>query len=280
MRNAVDHGVESAEKRQAAGKPETATVRLTACHEQSRIVITVEDDGSGIDVDKVKDSAVKRGFISAEAAVSLTEVESINLIFTAGMSTAERATEVSGRGVGLDIVRTNIESLSGSVNLDTKVGQGSKFIIRLPLTVAIIQGLLVSSGGVVYVIPLAPVVETMTIESSAIQTIRGKEIIRWRDSIIPLLRLNTTFGSEVMEIESSDKNLIVVVKVDDRLVGILVDALMERQEIVVKSLGKYLGDIDGIAGATILGDGEVALILDAASLSKMLMRRRAEPQRL
>ncbi len=279
LRNAVDHGVESPEKRKAAGKPETATIRLTACHAQSHIVITVEDDGGGIDVNKVKDSAMRRGFISAEAAGSLTEAESINLIFMAGLSTAEKATEVSGRGVGLDIVRTNIEGLSGSISLDTKVGQGSKFTIRLPLTVAIIQGLLVSSSGVIYVMPLASVVETLTIEPSEIQTIRGKEIIRRRDSIIPLLRLNTTLGREAMEIESNDKNVIVVVKVDDRSVGIVVDTLMERQEIVVKSLGKYLGDIEGIAGATILGDGRVALILDVTSLVEMSMQKSAGNER-
>ena len=269
LRNAVDHGVESPEKREAAHKPETAVVRLTAEREQSHIVITVEDDGGGIDVNKVRASAVKKELITAEAARGLTDDEAINLIFMAGISTAEKATEVSGRGVGLDIVRANIESLSGSVIIDNKVGQGSKFTIKLPLTVAIIQGLLVSSGGVVYVMPLLSVAETLTIAPSEIQTIRKKEVIRRRDSIIPLLRLKTTLGGEAMRTENNDKNLIVVVKAGDRLVGIVVDTLLERQEIVVKSLGKYLGDIEGIAGAAILGDGQVALILDIASLTKM-----------
>lgn len=275
LRNAVDHGVESLEKRTAAHKPETATVRLAAYREQSHIVITVEDDGNGIAASKIKDSAVKRGLISAEEAESLSEAEAINFIFRAGMSTAEKTTEVSGRGVGLDIVRANVESLSGSVTLDTKVGQGSKFTIRLPLTVAIIQGLLVSSASVIYVLPLASVVETLTIEPWEIQTIRKKEIIRWRDSLIPLLRLNVTFDGEAMQIQDNAKDLVVVVKVGESLVGIMVDTMMERQDIVVKSLGKYLGDIEGIAGATILGDGQVSLILDLASLARMSMQKGA-----
>ena len=161
LRNAVDHGIEPQEKRKAANKPETAVIRLSAEREQSHIVITVEDDGGGIAASKIRDSAIKKGFISTEKAESLTEAETINLIFLAGMSTAKKTTEVSGRGVGLDVVRTNVENLSGTMILDTKPGQGSKFTIRLPLTVAIIQGLLVSAGGIIYVFPLASVAETV-----------------------------------------------------------------------------------------------------------------------
>lgn len=273
LRNAVDHGIESPEERKAAHKPEKAVVRLTALRKQNHIVITVEDDGSGIAADKIRASVIKNGLISAERVESLTKTETINLIFTPGMSTTEKATEVSGRGVGLDIVKANVENLSGSITLDTEVGQGTKFTIRLPLTGSIVQGLLVSAAGVIYVLPVTSVVETLAIEPWEIQNINNKEIIRWRDRLIPLLRLNTTLNSEVKELESHGKNVIVVVKAGDSLVGITVDALMEPREIVVKSLGKYLGDIEGIAGATILGDGRVALILDVASLAKMAIQK-------
>ncbi|MEE8318140.1 MAG: chemotaxis protein CheA [Dehalococcoidales bacterium] len=272
LRNAVDHGVESPDERKAADKPETATVRLSAYHEQSHIVITLEDDGSGIDAGKVKDGAVRKGLISTEAAGVMTEAEVINLIFAAGMSTTEKATEVSGRGVGLDIVRSNVENLGGSVSLSTEVGVGTKFTIRLPLTVAIIQGLLVSSCGVTYAIPLSSVTETLLVEPSAIQTIGRKEIFRSREDLIPLWRLNATLDGKRNGNPYGDTSLVVVVKAGDWLVGIVVDTLMEQQEIVVKSIGDYLGDIEGIAGATILGDGQVALILDIASLARMAMR--------
>jgi len=284
LRNAVDHGIEPPEKRKAAHKPEKATIRLAASHEQSHIVITLEDDGGGIDPEKVKNSAIKKGIIPAEAAEKLTEAEAINLIFGAGMSTAEKATEVSGRGVGLDIVKTNVEGLSGSVDLTTRIGQGTKFTIRLPLTVAIIQGLMLTSDGVIYVLPLTSVLETLIVTPAEIKTIWRKEVINRRGSIIPLMRLNTALGQETREIETNGKeSLVVVVKADDKSVGLIVDGLMERQEIVVKSLGEYLGEIEGIAGATILGDGKVALILDVASLTKMAIQERAgnrnrEPQ--
>lgn len=271
LRNAVDHGVESPDERKAAHKPETATIRLSAYHEQSHIVITLEDDGSGIDSGKIKDAAVRRGLISTEAVGMMTEAEVINLIFAAGMSTTEKATEVSGRGVGLDIVRSNVENLGGSVSLSTEVRVGTKFTIRLPLTVAIIQGLLVSSCGVTYAIPLSSVIETLLVEPSEIQTIGRKEIIRSRDNLIPLWRLNTTLDSGGDGSTYDNTSLVVVVKAGDWLVGIVVDTLMEQQEIVVKSIGDYLGDIEGIAGATILGDGQVALILDIASLTRITM---------
>lgn len=280
LRNAVDHGVEPPDKRKAAHKPETAVICLTAEREQSHIIITVEDDGGGISADRVKESAIKKGFVSAEKATSLTDSEAINLIFMAGMSTAKKATAVSGRGVGLDIVRSNVENLSGSILLETKLGQGSKFTIRLPLTVAIVQGLLVTAGGTIYVLPLASVVETLAIKPDDIYTIQKKEIIRRLDNLIPLMRLSTIFGSQAENPESSsDNGVIVVVKAGEALVGIMVDSLMEPQEIVVKSMGKYMGDIEGIAGATILGDGRVALILDVASLVKVAAHETEEKER-
>ncbi len=275
LRNAVDHGIEPPEARIAAGKPEKATIRLAAYHEQGHIVIAVTDDGGGIDSNVVRESAVRKGLISPEAAEQLSATEAINLIFDAGMSTAEKATEVSGRGVGLDIVRSNVESLNGSISLSTRVGQGSTFTIRLPLTVAIVQGLLISAGGVAYVMPLASLVETLMVEPGQIHTIGGREMVRLRDSIVPLLRLDRILGGAPPETDSEEKCLIVVVRAGDDQLGIVVDALMERQEVVVKSLGDYLGDITGIAGATILGDGQVALILEVGSLAAMAAKRGA-----
>ncbi len=273
LRNAVDHGIELPEQRSADGKPESATVLLRAFHEQGNVIISVEDDGRGIDTDRVKEAAVRKKIVSAEEAAQLSPGEVTNLIFLPGMSTAKKATEVSGRGVGLDIVHSNVENLNGSVNLETTVGQGSKFTIRLPLTVAIMQGLLVSASGVTYVLPLVSLVQTLTVESHEIQPIRGREVIRVRDEIIPLLKLSTVMGGSEADTGESDKTLIVVVRAGDLLLGVIVDALMERQEVVVKSMGDYLGDIEGIAGATILGDGQVALILDVASLARLLAQQ-------
>jgi two-component system chemotaxis sensor kinase CheA len=273
LRNAVDHGIESPEDRKSAGKPETATVRLSARREQSHIAITVEDDGKGIDGKRVIASSLKKGLISPSKAENLSEAEAINLIFMAGMSTAEKATEVSGRGVGMDIVRANVERLGGSVTVETKVGHGSKFIVRLPLTVAIIQGFLVTAGGAIYVLPLNSIAEALALQPGQIQHIGGHEILRWRDSLVPLVRLNATLNGYADRAVSSDKNIVVVVKTDECLLGLLIDEVMEPQEVVVKSLGNYLGDIQGVAGATILGDGRVALILDVASLSKQTVQR-------
>lgn len=273
LRNAVDHGIEVPEKRSSQGKPESATLRLSAFHEQGNVVITIEDDGRGIDTDRVREAAVRKNIVSAEEVALLSHNEATNLIFLPGMSTAEKTTEVSGRGVGLDIVHANVEGLNGSVSLETQVGQGSKFTIRLPLTVAIMQGLLVSSNDAVYVLPLVSLVETLTVETDEIQPIRGREVIRLREKIIPIIRLSTVLSGAASDADASDKTLIVVVRTGDLLLGVIVDALLERQEVVVKSMGDYLGDIEGIAGATILGDGQVALILDVASLARLATRQ-------
>lgn len=267
LRNAVDHGIESPEVRAAAKKPETAVIYLTAAREQSHIVIIVEDNGGGISPVKIREAAVRKGFMTQEQVDKLSDLEAINLIYKPGMSTAKKTTEISGRGVGLDIVRSNVENLGGSIVLETKPGQGTKFTIRLPLTVAIVQGLLVTSGGTVYVLPIASVVETVAIKSSDIFTIRRREIIRRLDNLIPVVRLNEKFGLGAgFTKKTSSEGVVVIAKAGDSMIGLMVDSLMEPQEIVVKSLGKYMGDIEGIAGATILGDGRVALILDVASL--------------
>ena len=269
LRNAVDHGVEEPEKRVADGKPPIALVRLSAFQEGGHIVISMEDDGKGIDVNAVKQKAVTNAIISADEAARLSMADAINLVFMPGFSTLEKATDVSGRGVGLDVVKTNIDKLSGSVVTESRPGEGTKFMIVLPLTLAVIQGLLVAVHGTVYVMPLASVTETLLIEQREIMTIRGRNVIRLRNNVIPLLTLDNASELGKRRADHLGKCFIVVAKDGEKSIGVVVDELMEQQEFVVKPLGKFLVDIRGIAGATILGDGQVGLILDVPALIKM-----------
>ena len=273
LRNAVDHGIELPEDRRAKGKPEKAILRLSAYQEEGHIVITLEDDGRGIDAQKVRESAVKKGFASADMAAKMQDSEAIDLIFTPGMSTAEKTTDVSGRGVGLDIVRTNIERLNGTVTLSTKVNVGTVFTIKMPLTVAVFQGLIVSVHGASYIVPLVSVMETIKIKLGDIKTIRGKEVMLLRDSIVPILRMNKVLGVRGKNGHVREEEYVLVVRAGDKTAGIIVDELKEQQEFVIKSLGKYLGDLKGIAGATILGDGKVALILDIPTIIRMVIHQ-------
>jgi two-component system chemotaxis sensor kinase CheA len=273
LRNAVDHGVELPQDRKKAGKPVTATVQLSAFQEQGHICIILEDDGKGIDPEKMKRKAIEKGFLTEEATASLSKNDAVNLIFLPGFSTAEKTTEVSGRGVGMDIVRTNIENLGGSIAIESEVGKGTKFILRLPLTVAIVQGLLIASGATTYIMPLASVFETIKVDREDIQTINRNPVIRLRDSIVPIVNLENLLNRRKWNNQLNDQNLIVIIGNGANLTGLVVDDLMERQEIVVKPLGKYMEDIQGISGGTILGDGNVALILDALSLSKMMQEQ-------
>jgi len=268
LRNAVDHGIESPAARKAAGKPEKARVTLTAFQEEGHIFIKLEDDGAGIDPEKIKRAAVKKGMLTQEAADRLTENEAINLIFAAGMSTANKVTEVSGRGVGMDIVRTNIERLNGSVGIDTELGKGTTFTIKLPLTLAVFQGLMVSIKSETYIIPLASVVETLGVKAESISNVLREEVMNLRDEIIPLLRLDSVLGLPGHS-GPQGKCYVIVVKGDNKRVGIIVDGLMDQQEFVIKPVARHIGDIKGIAGATILGDGQVALILDIPVLIKI-----------
>ena len=268
LRNSVDHGMESPEERLAAGKPEMGTIRLSAHHEQDHIVITVSDDGRGIDPELVKAASIRKGVISPEAAARLTDTELMNLIMASGVSTAKTITEVSGRGVGLDIVKKNIEFLNGKINVESTIGKGSTFTLQLPLTLAIIPTLLVSLGKTVYAIPLATIVEAIKLESKEIKTVRGKEVTLYRNRVLPLLRLNTIFKWNSANTGPSGLNHIVIVKACEMQVGIIVDELIGQQEIVVKSLDQFIGGADGLSGASILGDGQVVLILDVNSLVK------------
>ncbi len=262
LRNSADHGIESAEVRAQRGKPPVGSIYLDAYQEGNNVVIEVRDDGNGIDVEAVRSKALERGVITPEQAAVMADKEIINLLFLPSFSTAKQVTDVSGRGVGLDVVKSKIESLSGEVEVKSVLGEGSTWSIRLPLTLAIIQALMVVVGGEKYAISLGSITTIEDITPDEVKLVQNKEVISLRGSVIPLIRL-----SEVLDIESTkspDDNLIVViVKKGDKLAGLVIDELIGQQEIVIKSLGKYIKQCKFISGATILGDGEVALILDA-----------------
>jgi len=265
LRNAADHGLESAEVRKERGKPEVGSIFLDAYQDGNNVVIEVRDDGNGIDVEKVREKAIERGTITPEQAESMTSKEIIDLLFLPSFSTAKQISEVSGRGVGLDVVKSKIEALSGEVEVRSTLGEGSTWIVRLPLTLAIIQALMVTVGGEKYAISLGSIQTIEDIPAGDIQFVQSKEVITLRGNVIPIIRLNN-----VLDIESTkspeDNLMVVIVKKGDKLAGLVVDELIGQQEIVIKSLGKYISKCKFISGATILGDGEVALILDANAL--------------
>ena len=265
LRNAADHGLESAEIRKERGKPEVGSIFLDAYQDGNNVIIEVRDDGNGIDVDKVRSKAIERGTITAEQAETMSDKEITDLLFLPSFSTAQKISEVSGRGVGLDVVKSKIEALSGEVEVKSKLGEGSTWIVRLPLTLAIIQALMVIVGEEKYAISLGSIQTIEDIPAKDIKLVQSKEVITLRGNVIPIIRLSNVLDSKSSK--SPDDNLIVViVKKGDRLAGLVVDELIGQQEIVIKSLGKYISKCKFISGATILGDGEVALILDANAL--------------
>lgn len=266
LRNAIDHGVESPSDRQAKGKNPVGEIRLIARHEGNNVIIVVEDDGKGINPDIIKAKAVQKGVITQAEADKMDAAEAVRLVFAAGFSTAETVTDVSGRGVGMDAVKTKIESLGGMVDVETKVNEGSKFKIRLPLTLAIIQALLVKVCEEIYAIPLGSIDSTINIKPADIKTIQSQEVILLRGQIIPIVRLANVLGVPGNSDEIQDDLFVVIVHLGEHRAGIIVDTLIGQQEIVIKSLGKLLAGIKVIAGATILGNGQVALILDVGSL--------------
>ena len=265
LRNSADHGLESAELRKERGKPEVGSIFLDAYQEGNNVVIEVRDDGNGIDVEAVKAKAIDRGTITPEQAENMSDKDIIDLLFLPSFSTAKQVSDVSGRGVGLDVVKSKIESLSGDVEVKTKLGEGSTFIVRLPLTLAIIQALMVEVGGEKYAISLGSIQTIEDVSPSDIKLVQNEEVINLRGDVIPLIRL-----SDVLDIESTkgpEDNLIVAIaKKGDKLAGLVIDELIGQQEIVIKSLGKYINKSKIISGATILGDGEIALIIDANAL--------------
>lgn len=267
LRNAVDHGLERPDLRAKAGKPTKGNVRLEAFHEENHIIISVKDDGAGMDPAKMRASAVRKGLLAEEAAKRLSDEEAINLIWQPGFSTTERVSEVSGRGVGLDVVHKNIERLNGSVEVISTLGKGTEFRIKLPLTLAIIRSLQVEVAETTYCLPLGSVVETDRIPSSSIQTVRGRQVIIKRGEVIPLIHLMDAFLLEREEGWSLPEELfIVIVTVMNRHYGIVVDNLIGEGDVVIKPLGQFIGDVPGVSGATIMGDGDVAIILDISSL--------------
>ncbi|MCR5322896.1 MAG: chemotaxis protein CheA [Lachnospiraceae bacterium] len=265
LRNAADHGLESNEDRVKAGKPEVGSIFLDAYQEGNNVIIEVRDDGGGIDVEKVKRKAIEKGSITEEQAETMTDKDFIDLLFRPSFSTAEKISDVSGRGVGLDVVKTKIEALGGSVECKTVLGEGSTFTIRLPLTLAIIQALMVVIGNEKYAIPLGSIQTIEDIQVSDIKYVEGKEVIHLRGSVIPLVRLDQIL--DVPDSKKDSENLtVVIVTKGDKLAGLIVDDLIGQLEIVIKSIGKYINNCKMISGATILGDGEIALILDANTL--------------
>ena len=265
LRNSADHGLESTEERIKRGKNPTGSIFLDAYQDGNNVVIEVRDDGNGINTEAVKKKAIERGTITAEQGEQMSDKEIIDLLFLPSFSTAKTVSDVSGRGVGLDVVKSKIEALSGEIEVKSKLGEGSSWIIRLPLTLAIIQALMVDVGGEKYAISLGNIQTIEDIHPSEIKSVQSKEVINLRGTVIPLIRLN-----EVLDIESKkspDENLVVViVKKGDKLAGLVIDELLGQLEIVIKSLGKYINKCKIISGATILGDGEIALILDANAL--------------
>ena len=268
MRNAGDHGIETPQDRIAKGKPGKGTVIVKAAHEGNHIVISIQDDGKGMNPDKLKQKAFEKGMITEAEVRDMSPEDAFKLIFAPGFSTAEKVTNVSGRGVGMDVVRTNIQKLKGTIDIQSEVDKGSKFVMKLPLTLAIIQALLVEVNKEIFSIPLDSVLQVVRVAEDEVSTINGREVIRLRNSVLPLARLG-----EVLKVgrngKHSDSMYIVVVGLAEKRLGIIVESLLGQKEVVIKSIGEYLGSIRGIAGSTILGDGRVIMIIDVGELMKL-----------
>lgn len=264
IRNSVDHGIEKPDVREAKGKARKGTVRLSAFHAGGNIVIQIKDDGAGIRLDKVRQKAIDAGILTEHQVI--TEKENIDLIFHAGFSTADEVTDISGRGVGMDVVRRNIRELGGTIEVQTEQNLGSIFTIRLPLTLAILDGQLAKVGDETYIFPLASIVESVLPAEDNIKSVKGTYLYRLRDVYIPIVRLNTFFNRPVGKTELT-QGLLVVVENGDKRFGVFVDSLESQQQVVIKSLDTNYRKVNGISGATIMGDGRVAMILDLTELS-------------
>lgn len=268
IRNSCDHGVESPEDRKAAGKPEQGRVDLKAYNEGNHIVIEVVDDGKGLDVDVLKQKAIEKGVISEKEADTMSDKEAFNIIFKPGFSTAKVVSNVSGRGVGMDVVKTNVEKLNGIIEIDSEKGVGSAFKLKIPLTLAILQALLVGAQEEYYAIPLSSVKETVRITQDEIYTVDGKSVLRLRDEVLSLVRLTDIFGVDSV-LESPNEVYVVIIALAEQKIGVIVDYLIGQEEVVIKSLGYYLKSTQGIAGATVRGDGRITLIVDVAAMMDM-----------
>ena len=268
IRNSCDHGVEMPDVRAAAGKDETGTIKLKAYNEGNQIVIQIDDDGKGLDADMLKQKSVEKGIITEKEADQMSDKEAFTLIFRPGFSTAAQVTNVSGRGVGMDVVKTNIEKLNGIIDIDSEIGVGTSMKLKIPLTLAIIQALLVGVQEEAYAIPLASVMETVRISTDEIYTVEGRSVMRLRDEVLSLVHIGDIFEVERI-IDGGEHAYVVVLGLGAQKLGLIVDTLVGQEEIVIKSLGEYLKGINGIAGATIRGDGGVTLIVDVVALMDM-----------
>ena len=269
IRNAIDHGIESPERRLAAGKDERGTVRLSSFQKGNHVVIEVEDDGGGIDIEKIKQKALSKGLV--QDVSGMTDREALDLIFMPGFSTADTITDISGRGVGMDVVRNNIAAVSGMVDIETRLGQGSRFTIVLPITLAIIKALIIFCAGRTYAVPITSVVESIILEPSDIKTVEGKEVINLREQTLPLLRLERLFKIDRIGINPGEQYVVVVGAAEKRL-GLVVDDLLGQQDIVIKPLGTAFKALRGISGAADLGDQRTILVLDAGGIIGETMR--------
>jgi two-component system chemotaxis sensor kinase CheA len=273
VRNSIDHGIESPQRRIAAGKPAFGTVHLDACHRGGNIAVEVSDDGAGLDRDRILAKARERGLVGASDA--LTDDQIHELIFVPGFSTAEKTTDVSGRGVGMDVVRRNVKQLGGKIELRSERGKGSRFIITLPLTLAIVDGQSVAVGSETYIVPLISIVESMQLKTSNVSRLSGRgEVFSFRGDYLPIIRLHELYGVEP-HTRNLQEGLVVVAEGDGRRVGLFVDDLLGQQQVVIKSLEANYGHVEGVSGATILGDGSVALILDVPGIIRAASLRAA-----
>ncbi len=268
IRNSCDHGIEPLEERKRLNKPETGKVQLSAYNEGNHIVIKISDDGKGLDPAMLKEKAVEKGVISERDAESMSDREAFNLIFKPGFSTAKTVSNVSGRGVGMDVVKTNIEKLNGIIEIDSEVGVGTTQKLKIPLTLAIIQALLVGVQEEYYAIPLSSVLETVRISQDEIYTVDGKSVLRLRDEVLSLVRLSDIFKVDAI-LESNSDVYVVIIGLADQKIGVIVDYLIGQEEVVIKSLGYYLKNTRGIAGATVRGDGKITLIVDVGAMMDM-----------
>ncbi|OPX44568.1 chemotaxis protein CheA [Ruminiclostridium hungatei] len=267
LRNSCDHGLESTEKRRQLGKSEHGRINLTAYQSGNNVIIEVSDDGAGINIEKIKEKAIQNGILTREAANAMSQQEAIELLFRPSFSTAEKITGLSGRGVGLDVVKTKIEQLGGTVEVETYSGKGSKFLIKLPLTLAIYQALLVNVGSEKYAIPLGSIYQIYEWKAEDVKSVQGQEVILLRNMVVPITRLADSLEVPDSNTKTQKKLKIVIVRKGEKLTGLVVDSVIGQQEIVIKSLGKLLTGIKYLAGATILGDGNVALIIDVNSIT-------------
>ncbi len=268
MRNSLDHGIETPEERVAAGKSETGTVHLGASHRGGNIVIEIRDDGRGLPRDRILNKAIERGLVKTDD--NLSDKEVYDLIFQPGFSTAEQVSDVSGRGVGMDVVRRNINELGGAIEIESTPGEGSAIIVRLPLTLAILDGQTIRIGKETYIVPLVSIIESIQIEESMLNKVAGRgETFRLRDEYLPIVRMHEVFGIDEHDALELTDGILVVVEAEGRKCGLFVDDLLGQQQVVIKSLVANYRRVEGISGATILGDGSVALIIDIPGLMRL-----------